>query len=318
MTRVLVTGASGFVGAHLLRLLAEIGDVEVFAWTRDVIPPGTEATWLVLEMADRDAVAAGIADARPDLVYHLAGAAHVGLSFGAVADTLASNAMGTANLLDALRDQRVQARTLVVGSSTVYGPSTEALVEHATLRPGSPYGLSKLAQEMLALRACREDGQDVVVVRSFNHVGPGQAPTFFAPSFARQIAEIEAGVRPPVMRVGNLEARRDLTDVRDTVRAYRLLLAHGARGGVYNMCSGRAYRIGEILDGLRRLARVAVTVETDPALLRPSDNPVVLGSHEKLTRATGWRPEIPIERSMLDLLEDWRRRVEAPQGRQQG
>jgi GDP-4-dehydro-6-deoxy-D-mannose reductase len=307
--RVLVTGASGFVGAHLLRLLEASGEVEVFAWTRDVIPDGPRATWLVLEMADREAVAAGVSEARPDLVYHLAGAAHVGHSFGAVADTLASNAIGTAHLLDALRLQRVRARTLVVSSSTVYAPSETALDEQATVRPSSPYGLSKLAQEMLALRACHEDDLDVVVVRSFNHVGPGQAPSFFAPAFAKQIAEAEAGLREPVLRVGNLDARRDLTDVRDTVRAYRLLLERGERGGVYNMCSGRAYGVREILDELRRIARIDLEVGTDPALLRPSDNSCVLGSHARLTRATGWVPEIPIERSIHDLLESWRDRV---------
>ena len=133
----------------------------------------------------------------------------------------------------------------------------------------------------------------MLVVRSFNHFGPGQAPSFFAPAFARQIAEIEAGLHPPVIRVGNLDARRDLTDVRDTVRAYRLLMERGARGAVYNMCTGRAHRVGDILAAMTRRARVAVKVEEDPALLRPNDNPVVLGSYARLEHATGWTPEHP-------------------------
>lgn len=307
--KVLVTGASGFVGAHLLRLLDAEPGVELHAWTRDVVPEGTRARWVVLEVADRQVVHDAIAETRPDLVFHLAGAAHVGQSFGSVTETLATNVMGTAHLLDALRDHHVAARTLVVGSSTVYRPSEEALTEESPIGPTSPYGLSKLAQERLAVRASHEDGLDVLVVRSFNHFGPGQAPSFFAPAFARQIAEIEAGLRPPVIRVGNLDARRDLTDVRDTVRAYRLLMERGARGAVYNMCTGRAHGVGDILAAMARRARVAVKMEEDPALLRPNDNPVVLGSYARLERATGWTPEIPLERTIEDLLNDWRERV---------
>jgi GDP-4-dehydro-6-deoxy-D-mannose reductase len=306
---VLVTGASGFVGVHLLRLLEADPDLEIHAWTRDVVPEGTRARWVVLEVADRQAVSDAIAETRPGLVYHLAGAAHVGQSFGSVTETLATNVMGTAHLLDALRDQRVAARTLVIGSSTVYRPSEEALTEDSPIGPTSPYGLSKLAQERLAIRASREDDLDVLVVRSFNHFGPGQAPSFFAPAFARQIAEIEAGLRAPALRVGNLDARRDLTDVRDTVRAYRLLMAHGARGQVYNMCSGRAYRVGDVLHALIRRSRAEVDVQVDPGLLRPSDNPVVRGSYVRLEAATGWTPAIPLERTIDDLLDDWRERV---------
>jgi GDP-4-dehydro-6-deoxy-D-mannose reductase len=307
--KVLVTGASGFVGAHLLRLLEADPDNEIHAWTRDVVPEGGRARWVVLEVADRQAVAGAIAATRPDIVFHLAGAAHVGQSFGSVTETLATNVMGTANLLDALRDQHVGARTLVIGSSTVYRPSEEALTENSPVGPTSPYGLSKLAQERLAIRASHEDDLDVLVVRSFNHFGPGQAPSFFAPAFAWQIAEIEAGLRPPEIRVGNLDARRDLTDVRDTVRAYHLLMERGARGEVYNMCSGRAYRVGDVLDAMTRRSRVDVRVHVDPALLRPTDNPVVLGSYARLEAATGWTPTISLERTIDDLLDDWRERV---------
>ena len=307
--RVLVTGASGFVGAHLLRLIEADPDVEIHAWTRDIVPDGGRARWVVLEVADRRAVHAAIAETRPDQVFHLAGAAHVGQSFGSVTDTLATNVMGTAHLLDALRDHGVPARTLVVGSSTIYRPSETELTEDSAIGPTSPYGLSKLAQERLALRCVQEDDLDVLVVRSFNHFGPGQAPSFFAPAFARQVAEIEAGLRPPVIRVGNLDARRDLTDVRDTVRAYMLLMARGARGTAYNMCSGRASRVGDILEALLGRARVQVQVDVDPSLLRPSDNPIVLGSYRRIEEATGWAPSVSLERTLEDLLDDWRQRV---------
>ena len=207
MTRTaLVTGASGFVGQHLLRLLAAEGGWALHAWTRDVVPDGPQARWTVLEMADPDVVADALADVRPDVVFHLAGAAHVGQSFANVTDTLATNVMGTATLIDGLRRHGLAPRVLVTGSALVYRPAPHALDETSPVGPTSPYALSKLAQERLSVVAHAEDGMPMVVVRSFNHIGPGQAPSFFAPSFARQIAEIEAGLRPPVLRVGNLEA----------------------------------------------------------------------------------------------------------------
>lgn len=306
---VLITGASGFVGSHLLPLVAADPGVAIDAWTRDVVPETRGVRWTVIDMADRRAVARAVAAAPPDVVFHLAGAAHVGQSFSSVADTLETNALGTARLLDALRQHAPRARVLVVSSSTVYRASTSALDEDAPLGPSSPYGLSKLAAERLAVRAWEEDGLHTVVARAFNHVGPRQSPAFFASSFASQIAAIERGTRPPVMRVGNLDARRDLTDVRDVVRAYRLLARHGRPGVAYNVCSGTAYAIGDLLRSLIGSARVPVTVDTDPALLRPNDTPLVLGRHDRLTADTGWRPEFPIDRTMADVLDDWRQRT---------
>ena len=215
-----------------------------------------------------------------------------------------------------MRRRRIPARVLVMGSATVYRPSLDALDERAPIGTVNPYALSKLAQEQLAVRAHDEDGLDTLVVRAFNHIGPRQQPTFFASSFARQIAEIEAGLREPRMLVGNLDARRDLTDVRDTVRAYIALMAHGRSGQVYNVSCGAAVRIGDILDRLLALAHVAIEVATDPALLRPSDTPVILGSHARLTRDTGWRPTISLDTTLRDLLDAWRADVRAarPQG----
>jgi GDP-4-dehydro-6-deoxy-D-mannose reductase len=192
---------------------------------------------------------------------------------------------------------------MVTGSALVYRASTQPLSEDDPIGPADPYGVSKLAQEMLALRA---QGSPVFVARPFNHAGPRQAPSYSTSSFARQIAEIEAGRSDPVLRVGNLESRRDITDVRDTVRAYTAIVERGTPGRPYNVCSGRAYRVRGLLDVLVGLARVAIRIEVDPARLRPSDNPVVAGSRARITAETGWVPEIPIERTLEDLLNYWR------------
>jgi len=317
-TRVLVTGATGFVGRHLLDLLVQ-EDVAITAWRRagvdEVLPAAHAAsdrvTWVDVEVADAASVAAAVRLAPPDHVYHLAGASHVGRSWDESTTTLETNVLGTHHLLEALRPAAPGARVLLPCSALVYRPSDEALTEESPVGPASPYGVSKLAQEMLGRLAWAQDGQQVLVSRSFNHVGPGQAPIFFASSFARQIALAEAGRAAPVIEVGNLDARRDLTDVRDTVRAYRALVASGAAGRPYNVCSGRAHRIGDILELLLERASVRVEVRLDPERLRPHDVPVVLGHPGRVFRETGWAATIPMERTLDDVLEDWRERVRA-------
>lgn len=307
---ILVTGAAGFAGSHLLDLLDQ-GPVPLVAWRRPGEPfpagrTGDELRWMSIELLDRDAVADAVADVRPTAVYHCAGAAHVGQSWDRTYDTLATNLLGTYHLLRALRVNGLTARVLIPGSALVYKPSDSAITEDDPIGPASPYGLSKLAQEMIGLRMAREEGLPVVVTRSFNHVGPRQHPSFFAASFARQVARIEAGLAEPVMTVGNLETRRDLTDVRDTVRAYGALIERGRPGEVYNVCSGHAYRIREILDLLLARTRAPITINVDPALYRPNDTPVVLGSYRRLHDELGWAPEIPVERTVDDLLRYWR------------
>jgi GDP-4-dehydro-6-deoxy-D-mannose reductase len=317
---VLVTGAAGFVGSHLLDGLTP-GEARILAWRRpgEPLPPsptGASCEWAEVDVLDRAAVAAAVAANPPAMVFHLAGVAHVGHSWDRAAQTLAVNVLGTHHLLSALQAVAPSCRVLISGSALVYRPQDRALSEDDPLGPVSPYGLSKLAQEMAGLQAFAESGLPVVVTRSFNHIGPRQDPSFSTPNFARQIARIETGLAPPTVLVGNLDARRDLTDVRDTVDAYRELLARGGPGRVYNVCRGIAYRVGDILEGLLAQARVPIEIRTDGALLRRHDVPVMLGSGARLAGELGWTPRIPIEQTLADILGYWRGMVAAagPEG----
>ena len=257
-------------------------------------------------MLDRAAVRQALADDSPAFVYHCAGAAHVGRSWERVEPTFATNVRGTHHVIEGLRDAGIRATLLIPSSAMVYGASNQPLREDHSLAPGSPYALSKLAQEMLA--AGNQDRPAIVVARAFNHVGPRQDPFFAASGFARRIADIEAGRWAPELSVGNLDARRDLTDVRDTVRAYRLIAERGTAGAVYNVCSGRAFSVRELVDMLLARARVPITIKVDPARLRPNDVPLVVGDPRRIREELGWRPEVPIERTIDDLLEYWRTR----------
>jgi GDP-4-dehydro-6-deoxy-D-mannose reductase len=308
--RVLVTGAAGFAGSHLIERLAARG-VVVAAWSRGVPPPEVAglAQWTHVDLLDRERVRSEIRTLRPSTVYHCAGAAHVAQSWKNTSVPLSGNVLTTHHLLDALRRVGDRCRVLITGSAAVYQTSATPLSEDAPTLPGSPYGLSKLAQEQLGLRAVIEDGLDVIVARAFNHTGPRQHAAFAAPGMARQIAQIERGELPPVMRVGNLNAERDLTDVRDTVRAYTLLMEHGTPGWAYNVASGVARPIRALLDALVARSRVPVTIESDPALFRPNDTPIVVGDAARLRAATGWAPRISFDQMLDDLLEYWRARV---------
>lgn len=302
----LVTGGTGFAGSHLIDHLLD-GEPRVAGWGNPygrAVPDGDgRVVWSVVDLLDPAAVRNAIDALRPSAIYHCAGVADVHAAWIDPAHALRVNAMGTHHVLDAVQRVGLDIPVLVTGSALVYRPSDDAIAEDAPLAPANPYAVSKLAQEMLALRA---SGFRVLLVRPFNHAGPRQSSSYVTSSFARQIAEAEAGLREPALRVGNLEARRDITDVRDTVRAYRLLMARGAAGRPYNVCSGRAYRIADLLDALVARARVAIRTALDPARLRPSDTPVVLGSYARLEADTGWRPEITIDRTLDDLLEYWR------------
>ncbi|RPJ78498.1 MAG: NAD-dependent epimerase/dehydratase family protein, partial [Acidobacteria bacterium] len=291
--------------------LLEDSPGEVVAWRRpeDALPAGRsgkELRWMSLNVLDRHAVEAAVSDVRPDHVYHCAGAAHVGASWARTRETLQVNVLGTHYLLEALRRSGRPARVLLPGSAYVYRQCDHPISEEDVVAPASPYALSKLAQEMAGLRAANDDGVEVLLPRAFNHFGPRQDPSFSTSSFAQQVAAIEAGLAEPVINVGNLSAKRDLTDVRDTVRAYRRLMEAGRPGVIYNVCSGKARRVGDVLEALIAAARVPIAVRTDPARIRPQDADLVGGDPSGIQRETGWAPVIPFERSIGDLLHYWR------------
>ena len=304
---VLVTGAAGFVGQYLIDELQRAGQ-EVVGWYRPDAPPPHRhgIAWRAVDLLDRAAVGEALASDRPQRVYHLAAAAHVARSWEHTAETLRVNVLGTHCLIEAIRILGDAPRILVTSSSTVYRPSTDALTETSAVAPPNPYALSKLAQEALVRGAWTNDGVPTVIARAFNHVGPGQSAEYFTSSFARQVAAIEAGLASPTIEVGNLDAARDLTDVRDTVRAYVALMERGSPGTVYNVCSGRPWVVRDVLDFLVRAAHVPVSVHVNPSLLRPNDVPCVKGSFERLSRETGWTPSIALETTLKDLLDYWR------------
>jgi GDP-4-dehydro-6-deoxy-D-mannose reductase len=304
----LVTGASGFAGSHLLDLLTGNSNPgHIVGWHRPgrVPPePRPSVTWAAVDVLDRAAVIDAIARLKPAIVYHCAGAAHVGLAWERTQATFATNVRGTHHLFDALDLAGGETRVLVPSSALVYRPASEPLTEDHPLVPASPYGLSKLAQELVGRHAA--PGVHVSVARAFNHFGPRQDPSFSTSAFARQVAAIEAGRQPPELGVGNLEARRDLTDVRDTVRAYAMIADRGRPGRVYNVCSGRAVAIHEVLEMLLARARVPIRVHVDPARLRPSDVPLLVGDPARAREELGWTPLVPLEQTVDDVLGYWR------------
>ncbi|MGH9185654.1 MAG: GDP-mannose 4,6-dehydratase [Acidimicrobiales bacterium] len=301
----LVTGATGFVGRHLVEHLVGAGDEVV----------GIDRAAGHVDIRDREGVAAAIEDARPETVYHLAGWSDVGASWSSPVETFQVNAQGTLNVLLACADAGVR-RVVAVSSADVYGAVTEdelPIGEDAPLRPVSPYAASKVAADYLGLQAWLGRKLEVVRVRAFNHLGPGQSQPFVAAALAARIAEAELS-ESEVVRVGDLSARRDFTDVRDVVRAYRLLALLGEPGAAYNVCSGRDVAVSEVAEQLLALADRPLRLEVDPALLRPVDVPVMRGDNRRLRAATGWTPSIKLPETLAVVLADWRARVRARDG----
>jgi GDP-4-dehydro-6-deoxy-D-mannose reductase len=314
--RVLITGATGFVGGHLIRALEEEGPsaFEIFGTTYPDAPPPSGNRFFSLDMRSEKDVAKLVGEIRPDWIFHLAAVSNVRMSWRMRSETIETNILGTHNLLEAARQAVPKARVLFVSSSDVYGfgaSPTEALSEDAPFQIVSPYAYSKAAGEMLCGFYGKVENVDIVIARPFPHTGPGQAEDFVCSDWARQVARIERGDTAPILKVGNLDLRRDFCDVRDVVRAYVLLLKKGRPGEAYNVCSGRAIALREILDFFIREAseNVRISVEVDPAKLRKVDMPFQLGSHAKISGETGWLPSIPIAQALRDLLAHWRQKL---------
>ena len=295
--RAYLTGGSGFVGAWLIRHLAEVGD--------DTVGPGPE-----VDVTDAARLVAEVRAASPDVVYHLAALTHVGRSWSEPAETFRVNAMGTLNLLEAAAHCAVPPVVVLVSSAEVYGPAASAqpIDERAELRPVTPYAVSKVAADFLGLQAFLGRGLRVIRARPFNHVGPGQGDDFVVSALARRMVEAELRGSGSV-QVGNLAASRDFTDVRDVVRAYRLLALNGSPGEVYNVCSGRAVTIEALAQQMAGLLSYEVTLVPDPALFRPVEVPVLVGDASKLMAVTGWQPAIPLSATLEDVLDYWRERL---------
>ncbi len=289
--RAFVTGGRGFVGRWLSGHLSEMGD--------DATVVDTD-----VDVTDDEAVEAALSACRPDVVYHLAARTHVGESWHEPIEVLRVNVLGTATVLAAARRAAPGCLVLVVSSSEVYGSVAEdelPLTESSEVRPATPYAASKAAAEQVALQAWRGHGQRVVVVRPFNHVGPGQATTFAVPALARRVLEARRAAKRELV-VGTVTTRRDFTDVRDVVRAYRLLAERAEPGTVYNVCSGHDVSIAEVAHRLMALAGVDLDMVTDPALVRPVDSPVLRGEPGRIAEATGWMPRIPLDQTLRDVL----------------
>jgi GDP-4-dehydro-6-deoxy-D-mannose reductase len=313
--RVFITGMSGFIGAHLAALLSEEGN-EVWGTyyikgeLRSLDGLRGRVRSIHCDIRDRGALRKALARARPDRVYHLAAQSFPTVSWTYPALTMETNAGGTINLFEALRWLRLGPRVLVAGSSAVYGfvtPDEVPVGEDHPMRPLHPYGVSKVAQEMLAFQYFKNFGAWACTARIFNTTGPGKVHDVCA-DFASQVARIEAGMQKNPMRVGNLEPRRDITDVRDQVRGLWAIMEKGEPGESYNLSSAKAVPIKEVLDRLVALSTAKIRVNVDRKLMRPTDEPVIMGDNRKVIRATGWRPKIPISRTLEDSLEFWRRR----------
>ena len=317
--RVLITGISGFAGSHLADTCLAQG-AEVWGLTQTPGPHphlahlGDRINLRTANITDEAGMHAALAAIKPDRIFHLAAQAHVPTAWSNPAETLTTNILGQLNIILAMQEHVPAARLLVVSSSNVYGMVEEKdlpVNETAPFRPADPYAVSKVGQDMLALQYWQSHGLDTVRVRPFNHIGPRQGPDFVIARFARELAQMEAGLVPPTLKVGNMSAKRDFADVRDVANAYWLALQKGAPGAVYTIGSGTARSIDEMLNIMLGLTKIDIRVDSDPALFRPGDLPILQADPSAFQEQTGWRPTIPLAQTLEDTLDYWRGQVRA-------
>lgn len=309
--KALIVGAAGFVGSYLIQHLTTTYDWEIHATK---LPNENLSVSDIhvhdLNILNIDEIRELFTKLKPDYIFHLAAQSSVALSWNNPQITVDINIKGTLNILDTIRSlDGYSPRILLIGSGEEYGyilPDETPVNERVTPRPGNIYAATKACQNMLGNIYYRAYGMQLIMVRAFNHIGPNQSPIFVASDFCKQVAEIEAGKKKPILHVGNLSAKRDFTDVRDVVRAYGLLIQHGKGGETYNIGSGHAIAIQELLDTILSLSHANITVEIDAARLRPSDIPIIKADIHKVHTATGWTPEIPLEQTLLETLNYWR------------
>ena len=318
--RSLITGVTGFVGSHLaewaLSQGAEVvGSLRWRSKTEHIEHLRDRLTLVECDLRDVLSVRTLLEQAEPDWIIHLAAQSFVAASWSTPVETFTTNALSQANLFEGIRQLRAAARFLVIGSSEEYGlvyPDELPIHETNPLRPLSPYAVSKVTQDLMGWQYFKSYGLHIVRARAFNHTGPRRGEAFATSNFAKQVAEIEAGLHAPVVRVGDLKPTRDFSDVRDIVQGYWRLLERGTPGEVYNLCSGKDWSIERVLNFLIGQSRVpGIEVRQDPARLRPSDVPVLRGSADKIQKSVGWRPSIPLETTLIDLLDYWRQRIRA-------
>jgi len=316
MQKALITGITGFAGSHLAEYLLDKG-MEVYGTTRwrskldNIEHIKNDIHLLTADMRDGHSLEVVLSESKPDYIFHLAAQSFVPMSWRAPADTMETNLIGTIHLFEAVRKLQISPKIQFAGSSEEYGfvyPNEVPITEENPLRPLSPYGVSKVAADKLSYQYYMSYGLHIVVTRGFNHTGPRRGDVFVTSTFAKQVAEIEKG-KNPVIHVGNLEAKRDFTDVRDMVKGYLLAVEKCQPGEPYNICSGKAIKIQEVLDLLLSMTDKEIKVTQDPDRMRPSDVEILQGDCSKFKKQTGWKQTIPFEKTMEDLLNYWRERT---------
>ncbi len=315
MTKVLITGITGFAGSYLAEYLLGKKNIRVFGMKRwrskldNLAGISDKVILRECDIKDYSSVQEILGEVKPDMIFHLAAQSFVPTSWNAPSETIDTNIIGELNIFEAVRRLGINPLIHVAGSSEEYGAVRKEdipIKETTLLNPLSPYAVSKVGQDLLGYQYSKSYGLKIVRTRAFNHTGPRRVEVFVASNFANHIARIEKGIQEPVIYVGNISAIRDFTDVRDIVKGYWLSLEKGEPGEVYNICSGKGYSIKEVIDILKSLSKKKFTVKKDPSRMRPSDVPILIGDNTKFVKRTGWKPEIPFEKTLKDILEYWR------------